>query len=143
MAFQLQPNALKGWRVVVIDDEPDSLEVVKFLLQRYGAEVHTATDGQSGLALINDVRPMFVVSDLAMPKITGEELVRRVKDDRVLSHIPMIALSAHAKKEDYARAISAGFHAYMVKPLRPETFVKDLIRLMLDIPHIASALEKE
>lgn len=141
MSLKLKPDALKGWKVVIIDDEPDSLEVVQFLLQRYEAEVFTALDGQLGLQLIRDIHPMFAVSDLAMPNMTGEALVQHLKNDRVLASIPLIALSAHAKKEDYSRAIAAGFHAYMVKPLRPETFVVDLIKLIIDIPHIAEALQ--
>lgn len=140
MDIQLDSSTLNGWQVVLIDDEPDSLEVVEFLLERHGATVYMARDGASGLQLIREVRPHFVISDLAMPRMTGEELAATVQQDGVLSQIPLIALSAHARQEDYSRAIAAGFHGFMPKPLRPERFVRDVLRLLLDVPHIAHAL---
>lgn len=138
--MKLTENTLNGWTVVIVDDERDSLEVVEILLRRHGAEVFTATNGEKGLALIRELRPSFVISDLAMPRLTGEELAQALKNDSALSEIPLIALSAHVKDEDNNRAMAAGFHGFMTKPLKPERFVRDVLEKLIDIPEIADAL---
>jgi CheY-like chemotaxis protein len=69
-----------------------------------------------------------------MPVMDGWALVEELKQDRGLSTIPAIALTAHAMIGDRERAINAGFHNYLTKPLTPATFMRDLVRLLTDIP---------
>ncbi len=71
MTNSIPRDLLNGWTIVVIDDEPDSLEVARYILKYYGATVHTAVNGQQGVALVSQVRPRFVISDLSMPKMDG------------------------------------------------------------------------
>jgi CheY-like chemotaxis protein len=140
MNTQIRRDILTGWEVAVIDDEPDSLEVATRILRFYGATVQTATNGQDGLALIRRVRPKFVISDLSMPVMDGWEMLYEIQQDRHVSEIPVIALTAHAMVGDRARAIEAGFHNYLTKPLTPATFMSDLLRLLLDVPEFQTAL---
>jgi CheY-like chemotaxis protein len=133
-------DALKGWKIVVVDDDPGSLDVATMILEFYGATVHSAMNGQEGLALIKTVRPRFVISDLSMPTMDGWTMMDEIKQDAGVAEIPVIALTAHAMIGHRERAIAQGFHNYLTKPLTPETFIHDLLALLVDIPVLAVAL---
>ena len=131
---------LRGQVVLVIDDEPDSLEVASILLEMYDAKVITAVNGREGLELARKHRPVFIISDLSMPEMSGWEMIDALKKDRFTLDIPLIALTAHAMEGDRARAIGAGFHNYLTKPLKPATFIHDLLNLVMDIPAIVELM---
>ncbi len=138
--MQLPDDLLNGWKIVIVDDEEDSLEIARFILDFYGADVYTATDGLNGLNLIREIRPVFVISDLSMPRTDGWEMNRAMKKDLALRDIPVIALTAHAMVGDRERAIGAGFHNYLTKPLTANTFIQDLVKLLIDIPGLGAEL---
>ena len=136
----LSKDLLQGWNIVVIDDEEDSLMVAQVILDEYGANTHTASNGEEGLTLIRTVRPKFVISDLSMPVLDGWGLIHEMQNDPVLKDLPAIALTAHAMVGDRERAVSAGFHNYLTKPLTVETFIQDLVNLLVVIPELANEL---
>jgi CheY-like chemotaxis protein len=138
--IDLPKDLLKGWDIVVIDDEEDSLLVAQVILDEYGASTHTASNGKEGLAVIRAVRPKFVISDLSMPVLDGWGLISEMLNDPALREIPAIALTAHAMVGDRERAIAVGFHNYLTKPLTVETFIQDLVNLLIDIPAMANEL---
>jgi len=138
----VNPELLKGWKVLVVDDEPDSLDVAKTLLEMYGAQVDSAINGLIGLQRAREGTPHFIICDLSMPEMNGWEMVRELKKDRTTAEIPIIALTAHAMEGDRERAIAAGFHNYLSKPLNPYNFVTDLLHLLMDIPATAAILQK-
>ena len=137
----IRRDILQNWTVVVVDDEPDSLEVAVRILRHYGAEVQTAVNGADGLHTIRATRPKLVISDLSMPEMDGWGMLTELKLDRTTMDIPVIALTAHAMVGDRERAIMAGFHNYLTKPLTPATFMKDLLVLLTDIPEFAEELK--
>lgn len=137
---KIPPDLLKDWDIVVIDDEPDSLEVARYILDFYGANVHTATNGKEGIEVVETIQPRFVISDLSMPEMDGWEFLSELKTAVNIKDIPVIALTAHAMKGDRERAMSAGFHNYLTKPLTANTFMDQLLVLMLDIPQLAEYL---
>lgn len=128
--------AVQGWVAVVVDDEQDSLDVAAILLEMVGVEVYTARDGVAGLALVTQHLPDFVLSDLSMPEMSGWEMLNQLKREPATNAIPVIALTAHAMPGDRNRTLAAGFHNYLSKPLVPETFVNDVLRLLVDSPRI-------
>ena len=130
-------DLLQGQKILVVEDEPDSLEVASILLQMYDVDVITATNGREGLDQARKHHPKFIISDLSMPEMSGWEMVHHLKDDRSTTDIPVIALTAHSMTGDRERALAAGFHNYLSKPLRPETFVNDLMKLVADTPELA------
>jgi CheY-like chemotaxis protein len=138
--YEIPRNLLAGWNVVVIDDEDDSLMVARVILMSYGATLHTAENGEEGLEVIREVKPKLVISDLSMPVLDGWGLIRALKEDTSLMEIPAIALTAHAMIGDRERAVAAGFHNYLTKPLTVETFMQDLVNLIADIPVLAQDL---
>lgn len=140
-----KPNRdiLDGWDVLVIDDDPGSLDVASRILKHYGATVYQAVDGKEGLEKAETVRPKFIISDLSMPVMDGWVFISRMQADRGLASIPTIALTAHAMIGDRERAIAAGFHNYLSKPLSPATFITDLLRLLVDIPELEERLNNQ
>jgi CheY-like chemotaxis protein len=142
VSTKISRDILKGWTVLVVDDEPDSLEVAVRILRFHGATVVTASNGQEGLAAAREHKPMFILSDLSMPVVDGWGMLYELKKDRATLSIPIFALTAHAMVGDRQRAIAAGFHNYLTKPLTPATFMIDLLKLIEDIPLLADALER-
>lgn len=144
--FKINSELLKDWKVLVIDDEVDSLLVAQMLLERCGARVISASNGKEGLAMAEKHRPRFILSDLSMPVMDGWGFNEELQKDPALREIPVIALTAHAMTGDRERAMAAGFHNYLTKPLMPRTFIQNLLKLLLDVPelheHLAQHLEE-
>ncbi len=140
MVSPIRRDILAGWDVLVVDDEPDSLEVATRVLKHYGATVHSATNGREGLEAARQRRPRFIISDISMPVMDGWEMLYELKQDRATLEIPIIALTAHAMLGDRERGIAAGFHNYLTKPLTPSTFMRDLLILLTDVPAFAAQL---
>ncbi len=140
MPSEVPRDVLNGWNVLVIDDDPKSLEVAKIILAAHGATVHTATNGSEGLQITHEIHPRFVICDLSMPVMDGWGYIEAVVRDRTITNIPVIALTAHAMVGDREKAIAAGFHNYLTKPLTPATFMGELLALLEDIPVIADDL---
>src|SRR5690348_410823 len=84
------------WKVLLIDDEPDNLEVVAESLEFYGMTVETAANGQIGLEKVDAFLPSLILLDLSMPVMDGWQTLRRLKSNPVTQNTPIIALSAHA-----------------------------------------------
>jgi signal transduction histidine kinase/CheY-like chemotaxis protein len=110
---------LDGLRVLVVDDEVDSRELVRGVLQSHGAVVELVESGRDALDLLRTFRPNVLVSDLAMPHLDGYALLRHLRS--LPKHLggttPAIALTAYARAEDRTKAQSAGFEALMAKPV--------------------------
>jgi CheY-like chemotaxis protein len=127
-----QPERLDGIRVLVVDDQADERELLHMVLTGRGAEVDTAESVVAALGKIQDWSPTVLVTDIAMPEQDGYTLLRRVRDLPLMGRdLPAIAVTAHARTEDRARALSAGFQAYLSKPIEHSRLVrtvKDLAR---------------
>lgn len=130
---------LAGFRVAVVDDEPDTLEALRLVLENAGAAVWAYTDAVSALAGARLCRPHVLVSDLAMPGYDGLWLVRQVRTAEPLCRLPCIALSAHALRTDIQDATSAGFDAHLAKPTRPERLIAEVARLAAALTVAAAA----
>jgi CheY-like chemotaxis protein len=112
-------------RVLVVDDEPDSRQLVGRLLVDCGAQVVEAANAAEALKAVRRVRPSVIVSDIGMADVDGYELLRQI---RALSpgeseKIPAIALTAVARSEDRTRALRSGFLAHVAKPVEPSELI--------------------
>ena len=116
---------LAGLRVLVVDDEPDTREMLISTLEAASAEVMGAADAEEALALLISAPPDVIVSDLAMPRMGGIDLVRELRrmQPDAGGRTPAVALSAHARSEDRALALESGFQEYLTKPVEPETLL--------------------
>lgn len=116
--------------VVIIDDDPNSLDIAKMLLEFADATVVTAINGQEGLARIRETQPVLVISDISMPVMDGWQLVKEVRADEIYKDLMMVALTAHAMVGDREKVLEAGFNGYISKPLFPATFTDELLRVV-------------
>ncbi|HTS82990.1 MAG TPA: ATP-binding protein [Myxococcaceae bacterium] len=117
--------SLSGLRLLVVDDEPDTLEMLASTLEGHGAEVVTLGDAERALAWLASNRADALISDIAMPRMDGCALIREIRRMRSGSTagMPAVALSAFARPEDRSRALEAGFQDYLTKPVEPEVLV--------------------
>ncbi|MCI0713772.1 MAG: response regulator [Chloroflexi bacterium] len=138
---KIRKNILEGWKVVVVDDEADSLEVATRILRFYGANVSTASNGREGVEIITRTRPRFVITDLSMPELDGWGLLYELRQDTRTIDIPVFALTAHAMIGDRERAMAAGFHNYLTKPLSPATFMEELLAIMETVPALEQLIQ--
>jgi signal transduction histidine kinase/ActR/RegA family two-component response regulator len=110
---------LSGLSVLLVDDAPDTLEVIEQILHQCGAATLAASGAAMALALLDSERPDVIVSDIGMPEIDGFELMRRIRRRPIDAggELPAIALTALTRQDDYDRALQAGFDAYLAKPV--------------------------
>src|SRR5947199_357360 len=121
-----------GLTVVVIEDDDDIRSLVAFRLERVGAAVHQASDGESGLAAVAELRPDVVLLDWMMPGMDGLEVCRRLRADPATASLPVVLLTARAREADAERGLAAGADAYIAKPFsQPELL--DAIRAALAV----------
>jgi PAS domain S-box-containing protein len=115
-------SLLQGLRVLLVDDQPDILEVVRQILARYGALVQPCTTARKALDLVPIWRPDVLVSDIAMPGEDGYWLVRGLRNlaSDQGGAIPAVALTGCAQPEDRLRVLAAGFQGYIPKPVDPD-----------------------
>jgi CheY-like chemotaxis protein len=111
-------QSLAGLRLLVVDDEADAREVMRFMLERGGAQVRTADSAAQALDAIREARPDLLISDIGMPDEDGYALMESIRvNEPSGSHLPAIALSAHARPEDVEHALKSGFDVHVAKPI--------------------------
>jgi len=104
-------------KILVVDDNLDSRELVAKILQNRGYNVIEALDGEDALNKAREERPALILMDISLPKLDGYEVTRRLKALEELRDIPVIALTAHAMKGDREKALAAGCQGYVPKPI--------------------------
>ena len=120
---------LSGLRVLVVDDEPDTLELLRRVLGDSRAQVAAAPSVEAALATLSGFAPHVLISDVSMPGRDGFELIRAVRSTAGPEQLPAAALSAHTRPEDAQRAREAGFQVHLSKPIEPDQLVKVVAHL--------------
>jgi CheY-like chemotaxis protein len=113
-------------RILIIEDNPANLELMRYLLQSFGHTVLTAADGEIGVEMVRRERPDLVLCDVQLPKLDGIGVARAVRSDPDLRLVPLVAVTAFAMVGDRDRLLRAGFDGYLPKPITPETFLNDI-----------------
>jgi CheY-like chemotaxis protein len=123
---------LTGLRILVVDDDPDTRELLTSVLTFYGAEVLTASSGAEALAQWEALQPQILLSDLGMPSMDGYELIKQVRDLPTSDgwQVPAIALSAYAREVDQQRSLASGFQQHIAKPLELDDLVQSILTLV-------------
>ncbi|WP_315786605.1 response regulator [Fischerella sp. JS2] len=125
-------QVLDGLRVLLVDDDADSLELVRFILEQYHAQVSSTASTCEALQVIRLWKPDILISDIAMPDEDGYSFIRNVRNlEGEMGQIPAIALTALVKQEAVAVALQAGFSTCIVKPFDPDQLVKVISNLLL------------
>jgi two-component system, cell cycle response regulator DivK len=117
-------------RILIAEDHPDSLELMRYLLQSHDYQTLVATDGASALALARALLPDLILCDLQMPVMDGYQVAAALKGDPRLCAIPLLAVTAFSMLGDRERILAAGFDGYFSKPIDVEHFVGQIQRYL-------------
>ena len=125
-------RALSSVRVLVCDDDDDARELLGAVLSAEGASVLTAASGARALESLREFAPHVLISDVGMPQVDGYDLIRRVRSlpEPHGGHTPAIALTAYARHEDELKALLAGYHVHVAKPVDPARLVQVVANLV-------------
>ncbi|MGL5875976.1 MAG: response regulator [Xenococcaceae cyanobacterium] len=121
--------ALNGLKILVVDDLPSNLEVIKMILETYGAEVEVAASAREALNALLCVDIDVLISDICMPNEDGYDLIRQVRQLPNKVSIPALALTASATESNRLQAFVCGFQCYMTKPFEPVELVDKVAQL--------------
>src|ERR671938_182868 len=112
-------------KVLVVEDNVDTREVIALLLQMEGFDVITAQDGQDGISAARIERPDFIITDLNMPRLNGIEMIKILRGQPGFEDVPIVALTAYGSEMAH-QAVEAGANRSMRKPVAFDLFVNDL-----------------
>ena len=123
---------LSGVHVLAIDDETDSLGLLRVVLEAAGARVTTASSGPAALGMLESIKPDVLVADIGMPEMDGFELIKRVRAmaSPHVRDVPAAALTAFARSEDRTKALKHGFEMHLAKPVDPGELVASVATLV-------------
>jgi CheY-like chemotaxis protein len=119
-------HELYGIKVLIVDDDRDTRELIEWVLKRVGAEVTAVGSAREALEALDRDKPHVLVSDIAMPEEDGYSLLRKIRalPPEHGGRIPAIALTAHSLVQDRLQSLRAGFQSHVPKPVVPEEMVE-------------------
>jgi CheY-like chemotaxis protein len=112
---------MAGNSILIVDDNPANMKLVRVLLSSEGYDVHTALDAQEALTELRSSRPDLILMDIQLPGMDGLELTRRLKSDPATRDIKIVGLTAYAMRGDQERILAAGCDGYIPKPIDTRT----------------------
>ncbi len=121
---------MASMRVLIVEDNEDNLQLVRFLLERGGYTVFCAHNGREGLAMAHQELPDLILMDLSLPEVDGWEAARLLKGDQTTAAIPLVALTAHTLPGDRQRALAMGFDGYISKPIDMADFEENISKAL-------------
>ncbi|MFN3661278.1 response regulator transcription factor [Yoonia sp.] len=121
-----------GKRVLLIEDEPNIIEAIGFILSRDGWTVHTHQDGQSAMAKVLGLPPDMIILDVMLPGRSGFEILRELRSTDVTKDIPVMMLTARGQEKDRELALRLGANHFMTKPFS-NTEMRDYVRSMMNV----------
>jgi two-component system cell cycle response regulator DivK len=112
---------MAGERILIVDDNPINLKLIRLLLSSEGYEARTANDAEEAQEVLRDFRPNLILMDVQLPGMDGLDLTRRLKSDPATRDIVIVALTAYAMKGDDRKTLEAGCDGYIAKPVDTRT----------------------
>jgi len=110
-------------RILVVEDNMDNYELVRYVLERAGYDVFLAVNGRDGVDAAHAQKPDFILMDLGLPEMDGWIAIEKLKADEETKNIPLYALTAHTLPNDRKRALQAGCDGYVAKPIQMKGFL--------------------
>lgn len=117
-------------KVLVVDDEPNIVLSLEFLMQQAGFEVTTAYDGESALALVNETPPDLVLLDISLPGISGFEVLEQLRSQAAFKRLPIVMLTAHGREVEREKGLALGADDYITKPFSTRELVEKVKALL-------------
>jgi two-component system cell cycle response regulator DivK len=112
--------------ILVIEDNEQNRYLLRFLLEKHGYSVETASDGKSGIEAANAIRPDAILLDIQLPEMDGYAVARVLRSSPSLQGTPIIAVTSYAMAGDREGVLAAGCNGYIEKPINPDTFVAQI-----------------
>lgn len=119
-----------GKRVLLIEDEPNIIEAISFILSRDGFTVHTHEDGETAIAKVKAAPPDMIILDVMLPGKSGFEILRELRADSANSTLPILMLTARGQEKDREQAMRLGADHFMTKPFS-NSEVRDQVRALI------------
>ena len=113
-------------KVLIVDDEPNILMSLEFLMKKEGFEVFVARDGAEALEILDKETPKFIILDVMMPNVDGYEVCKNIRKNNKLKDMKIIFISAKSKDEDIEKAYEIGADSYFTKPFSTRELVKKI-----------------
>jgi len=127
---ELEPDVLRGLKVLTVDDQPDTRELITLALGRYGAEVRASDSASMALKMIEEWKPDVVVSDIGLPEMDGYDFMRRLRElEGDGQRIPAIAVTGYAGAVDESKALNAGYALHLSKPIELNELARAIARV--------------
>lgn len=117
-------------KVLVVDDEPNIVLSLEFLMQQAGFEVATALDGETALALVNETPPDLVLLDISLPGISGFEVLEQLRNQTAFKRLPIVMLTAHGREVEREKGLALGADDYITKPFSTRQLVEKVQALL-------------
>ena len=116
----------KGGSVLIIEDNDDSAESLRLMLEHFGYTVSVARSGPEGVAVAKARRPDAVICDIGLPGFDGFAVAEQLRGDPATKHARLIAVTGYGSEDDRTRAVQAGFDVHLVKPVPPDRLLGHL-----------------
>ncbi|MCG8035706.1 MAG: response regulator [Candidatus Thiodiazotropha taylori] len=117
-------------KILIVDDEPNIVFSVEFLMKRSGYEVVSAADGEQAMQLLTDEIPDLMILDVMMPRKNGFEVCADVRNEQRLADLPILMLSAKGRDAEIKKGLSLGANAYITKPFSTHELVEKVNQLL-------------
>jgi two-component system cell cycle response regulator DivK len=124
-------------KILIVEDNDLNLKLFRDLLGANGYETFETKEGIEAISLTRNIQPDLIVMDIQLPEISGLDITRKIKADSQIRHIPIIAVTAFAMKDDEEKIMAAGCEAYLSKPIAIDDFLSTVRRFLE--PHFVTA----
>jgi len=121
-------------KALVIEDTPDNMELITFILKKNGIDTVQAWTGQEGVDKAQEEQPDFIILDIRLPDIDGPEVLSQIRGIENLRHIPVIAMTSYAMAGDREKLLAAGCTGYIEKPIDPEFVMSQINKILGELP---------
>lgn len=120
-------------KILIMEDDEMTAELIEFLLKRQGHDVKVAADGAQGEQLIGEWQPELVILDVLMPFVDGFTVLKNIRSNTNTQDLPVLMLTAKTGEKDIVQALDMGANDYLVKPFQPAELLARINRLSRDI----------
>jgi two-component system cell cycle response regulator DivK len=120
--------------ILIVDDNPVNLKLVRVLLAGEGYDVRTAADAEEALEVLKEFKPRLILMDIQLPGMDGLTLTRKLKADPATRDAVVVGLTAYAMKGDAERVLAAGCNGYVSKPIDTRTFAAEIATYLRGAP---------
>ncbi|MBA7648762.1 Polar-differentiation response regulator DivK [subsurface metagenome] len=118
-------------KILIVEDNSLNMRLIEMTLRSKGYRLLTATDGEEALDMATRKKPDLIIMDIYLPKVSGLEVIKRLRQMPAFNHVPIIAVTAHAMKGDKEKIIEAGCDAYLPKPINTRQLPEVVTEMLL------------